>query len=290
MHKLVPDDAPLILAGDFNDWLVRAGRFFEDELGMAEVFETHHGKSARSYPSILPMFQLDRIYVRRFSISGCARPNRQRPAPHFRPRRAHRQAQTGLMTARNRLRKLIFRVFAASSRSPGNHVRLLQSGAEFFPALIAAIDAAHTEIHLETYIFNADPSAEAVRDAPVRAARRGVRVRFLIDGVGSRELPAAWLDALRTAGVSVLIYRPLTGRGWRSNPKTLRRLHRKLAVIDARIALVGGMNLMDDFEPVRFDAPRLDFSVEVQGPLLGSIHRRRSACVAAGGIDAAAGR
>jgi cardiolipin synthase len=173
------------------------------------------------------------------------------------------------MTARSRLRKLFFRGTAPVS---GNQLRLLQSGAEFFPALIAAIDAARTEVHLETYIFNADPSAETVRDALMRAARRGVAVRLLIDGVGSRELPADWLDALKTAGVSVLTYRPIV-RGWLSNPHNLRRLHRKLAVIDARIALVGGMNLMDDFEPVRFDAPRLDFSVEVRGPLLARIHQ-----------------
>jgi cardiolipin synthase len=155
----------------------------------------------------------------------------------------------------------------------GNRLRLLQNGAEFFPALIAAIDAARTEVHLETYIFNADPSAAAVRDALTQAARRGVQVRLLIDGVGSRELPADWLETLKSAGVSVLAYRPLAGGGWRSNPKTLRRLHRKLAVIDARIAFIGGMNLIDDFEPVRFDAPRLDFSVEVQGPLLAGIHQ-----------------
>ncbi|HEX7970612.1 MAG TPA: cardiolipin synthase ClsB [Thiobacillus sp.] len=155
---------------------------------------------------------------------------------------------------------------------PGNHVRLLHGGAEFFPALIAAIDAAHAEVHLETYIFNADPSAAAARDALLRAAKRGVRVRLLIDGVGSRELPTAWLDALKTAGIDVLAYRPLVN-GWRSNPHSLRRLHRKLAVIDARIAFIGGMNLIDDFEPVRFAAPRLDFSVEVQGPLLARIHR-----------------
>ncbi len=68
VHKMVPDDAPLILAGDFNDWRMRACTYFKDELGLVEVFETHHGKPARSYPSILPMFQLDRIYVRRFSI------------------------------------------------------------------------------------------------------------------------------------------------------------------------------------------------------------------------------
>ncbi|WP_018079540.1 endonuclease/exonuclease/phosphatase family protein [Thiobacillus denitrificans] len=68
VHKMVPDGAPLILAGDFNDWRMRACTFFKGELGLAEVFETHHGKPARSYPSILPMFQLDRIYVRGFSI------------------------------------------------------------------------------------------------------------------------------------------------------------------------------------------------------------------------------
>lgn len=170
---------------------------------------------------------------------------------------------------KGRMRKLFLR---GVEPIPGNHVRLMQSGAEFFPALIAAIDAAHAEVHLETYIFNADPTAELVRDALMRAAQRGVQVQLLIDGVGSRELSAAWLDALKTAGVSVLAYRPLVN-SWRSNPRNLRRLHRKLAVIDARIAFVGGMNLMNDYVPVRFDAPRLDFSVEVQGPLLARIHQ-----------------
>lgn len=70
VHAMVPDDAPLILAGDFNDWLVRAGHFFEDELGLVEVFKTYHGRAARSYPSFLPMFQLDRIYVRRFTVQA----------------------------------------------------------------------------------------------------------------------------------------------------------------------------------------------------------------------------
>ncbi|MDP2030454.1 MAG: cardiolipin synthase ClsB [Thiobacillus sp.] len=169
---------------------------------------------------------------------------------------------------KSRIRNLFFR---GIEPVPGNKLRLLQNGSGFFPVLIAAIDAAHTEIHLETYIFNADPTAGTVRDALMRAARRGVQVRVLIDGVGSREFPADWLDALKTAGASVLVYRPIV-TGWLSNPHNLRRLHRKLVVIDARIAWVGGMNLMDDFEPVRFDSPRFDFSVEVQGPLLARIH------------------
>ena len=176
------------------------------------------------------------------------------------------------MTARGRLRKLFFR---GAEPVSGNTLRLLQNGDAFFPALIAAIDAAQTEVHLETYIFNVDPTAESVRDALIRAARRGVQVRLLIDGVGTRELPPAWLEALKSAGVSVLIYRPLAGN-WRSNPLNLRRLHRKLAVVDARVAFVGGMNIIDDFEPARFTAPRLDFSVEVQGPLLADIHQSAS--------------
>ena len=153
----------------------------------------------------------------------------------------------------------------------GNRLRLLQGGAEFFPALIAAIDAAQSEVHLETYIFNADTSAEAVRDALIRAAQRQVQVRVLVDGVGSHMFPAGWRKAFEESGVSLLVYRPLV-MGWQANPRSLRRLHRKLAVIDARMAFVGGMNLIDDFEPVRFEAPRLDFSVEVQGPLLVPIH------------------
>lgn len=155
---------------------------------------------------------------------------------------------------------------------PGNHIRLLQSGAEFFPALIAALDAAQREIHLETYIFNADASGEAVRDALMRAARRGVAVRLLVDAVGSRELPQSWRDALTAAGVELMAYRPLLP-GWRVNPKSLRRLHRKLAVIDARVGFVGGMNIIDDHQPVHFDSPRLDFSVEIQGPLIVDVYR-----------------
>lgn len=173
------------------------------------------------------------------------------------------------MTARRRWHKKLSGVVELVA---GNRLQLLQSGAEFFPALIAAIDAAQSEIHLETYIFNADPSAEAVRDALIRAAQRQVQVRVLVDGVGSHTLPAGWRKALEDGGVSLLVYRPLV-MGWLANPRSLRRLHRKLAVIDARIAFIGGMNLMDDFKPVRFDLPRLDFSVVVQGPLLDSIHQ-----------------
>ena len=64
----VPADAPLIIAGDFNDWGMRTGRMFAKQLNMHEVFERHTGKPARSFPSWLPMLRLDRIYVRGFHV------------------------------------------------------------------------------------------------------------------------------------------------------------------------------------------------------------------------------
>ena len=64
----MPADAPLIIAGDFNDWGMRTGRLFAEHLNMYEVFERHTGKPARSFPSWLPMLRLDRMYARGFHV------------------------------------------------------------------------------------------------------------------------------------------------------------------------------------------------------------------------------
>jgi endonuclease/exonuclease/phosphatase family metal-dependent hydrolase len=68
IEQHVPANAPLIIAGDFNDWSMRAGSIFADRLHMREVFEHHVGKPARSFPAWLPVLKLDRIYVRGFHI------------------------------------------------------------------------------------------------------------------------------------------------------------------------------------------------------------------------------
>lgn len=68
IEQYVPPQAPLIIAGDFNDWGMRTGRIFAKRLNMHEVFEHHAGKPARSFPSWLPVLRLDRIYVRGFNV------------------------------------------------------------------------------------------------------------------------------------------------------------------------------------------------------------------------------
>lgn len=68
IHRLVPYRAPVIIAGDFNDWRNMAGRRLAETLGVREAFRDHRGRPARSYPSAFPMLRLDRIYVRGFSV------------------------------------------------------------------------------------------------------------------------------------------------------------------------------------------------------------------------------
>lgn len=151
----------------------------------------------------------------------------------------------------------------------GNHVELLETGAEYFPALLAAIAAAECHIHLETYIFAADATGRAVAEALAAAARRGVAVRVLVDGFGAREFPAGLGRLVTEAGGAVEVYRPEAAR-LRLRRNRLRRLHRKLAVIDGRIAFVGGINIIDDADTPRL-GPRFDYAVRVTGPLLAPI-------------------
>ncbi len=70
IQQMVPPQAPLVIAGDFNDWREMASHILADQLGLTEAFESTQGRVARSYPAALPMLRLDRIYVRGFHIKA----------------------------------------------------------------------------------------------------------------------------------------------------------------------------------------------------------------------------
>ncbi len=152
----------------------------------------------------------------------------------------------------------------------GNRITLLKNGAEYFPALEAAFDRAREHIHLETYIYRDDEAGRRIAQALIRAARRGVNTHLLIDGFGSQPLPQQLLQTMREAGVQVLIYRPEVSR-WRLRRYRLRRLHRKLALVDSSIGFVGGINIVDDAESESLP-PQYDYAVAVEGPLVGEIY------------------
>ncbi len=158
----------------------------------------------------------------------------------------------------------------------GHQVRLLRGGDALFPAIAEALLQARQEVWLATYIFHTDPAARLVADALIATAARGVRVRVLIDGFGSN----ASVDTLRAwlagSGVELEVFRPLE-RWWAwLQPGQLRRLHQKLCAVDGEIAFVGGINVIDDRHDMHHGwtaEPRLDFAVQLQGPVAADVQQ-----------------
>lgn len=156
----------------------------------------------------------------------------------------------------------------------GNRVELLIGGDDYFPALLAAIDGAARSIWLETYIFADDRIGGRVLDALEAAASRGLRVTLAIDGFGGGEHARQLARELPPRGVAVHIFRP--ERWWRLERKLLRRLHRKIVVVDEALAFVGGINILDDYTEVPTSgsggrAPRYDFAVALRGPVVAAV-------------------
>jgi cardiolipin synthase A/B len=135
------------------------------------------------------------------------------------------------------------------------------------------------EVWLATYIFHDDGGGRAVAEA-LRGAARGVAVHVVVDGFGSMAtLPAAPVaDGSGVEARGLPPARPLVA--W-LQPGQLRRLHQKLCVVDQDVAFVGGINIIDDRNDMNHGwstQPRLDFAVEVRGPLVGTCRPRRARC------------
>jgi cardiolipin synthase len=155
----------------------------------------------------------------------------------------------------------------------GNRLTLLKSGVEYFPALEAAIDEAQHTVHLETYIFADDSAGRRIAGALLAAASRGVRIDVIVDGFGSKRFLGTLSDVLAAGDVRVLVFRADI-YPWNFGRHRLRRMHRKLAVIDSSVAFVGGINIIDDMHTPGQTPPRFDYAVRVQGPILEDVHEQ----------------
>ena len=153
----------------------------------------------------------------------------------------------------------------------GNLITLLNSGIEYFPAVEAAIDSALQEVRLETYIYVDDAVGQRIAEALKRAAARGVRVRLMLDAFGSRTLARPFLANLEASGVRVQFFRP-TRTWYIPRRNRLRRLHRKIVLVDGRIAFVGGLNILDDATDNPTGTARLDYAVKVEGPVVKQVY------------------
>lgn len=152
----------------------------------------------------------------------------------------------------------------------GNRLELLENGEDYFPAVFEAIEAARHEVLIETFIIFEDKVGLALRDVLMRAAARGVTVDVLVDGFGTADLSPAYTDALAAAGVRLRVFDP--GRrflGLRFN--VLRRMHRKIVVVDGRLAFIGGINFSADHLADFGPQAKQDYSASVRGPIVAQL-------------------
>jgi cardiolipin synthase len=155
----------------------------------------------------------------------------------------------------------------------GNAIELLENGEGYYPRVFEAIEQARREVLIETFILFDDKVGQALRTALIAAARRGVSVDLTIDGWGSPDLSDEFIHGMTQAGVRLHVFdhQPKLFGYLRLN--LFRRLHRKLVVVDGRIAFIGGINFsadhLGDFGP----EAKQDYSVRIEGPLAAHIRR-----------------
>lgn len=155
--------------------------------------------------------------------------------------------------------------FQFSWRS-GNRFELLIDGPCFFPHMLAAIEAANRSVLLEMYLIESGAVATRFIEALTHAAQRGVNVKLLLDDYGARGLEQNDRQRLRDAGIELAFYNPLSGAKLLGN---IFRDHRKLLLVDDRVAFVGGAGITDEFDPPANPAAVWrETMMEIRGPVL----------------------
>ena len=129
---------------------------------------------------------------------------------------------------------------------PGNRIESLRNGVEIFPAMLEAIERAEESVDFLTYVYWSGKVAEQFGDTLSQAARRGLRVRVLLDGVGAFRIDRGLLSDMEQAGVRVHWFRPVSR--WSRFWNITHRTHRKVLVCDNRVAFTGGVGIGQEWE------------------------------------------
>jgi cardiolipin synthase len=156
-----------------------------------------------------------------------------------------------------------------STETAGNRVQLLVNGTEAFPAMLAAINGAQKCISIEFYKIRADAVGKLFMQALIKAVERGVRVRLLYDAYGSRTVTYADFTALVDAGAEVRVFNPIF---WFTFLRLNNRDHRKILVVDGRLAFLGGLNLGEEYDGNGLNGWR-DTALMIEGPAANAAER-----------------
>lgn len=159
----------------------------------------------------------------------------------------------------------------------GNRVQLLLDGPMTFNAMFASMRQATHHIHIETFIIADDQVGQEFAQILIERHRAGVQVRLIVDAIGALEADKAYLERMRRAGIQISVFHPLDDlRIWRINT----RHHRKLLIVDGRIAFLGGINISGVYASSSFSEPERirnskegwrDTDVKVEGPVVADI-------------------
>ncbi len=166
----------------------------------------------------------------------------------------------------------------------GNRVTLLFDGPATMREMMAAARAATSSINLETYIFDQDQIGNEFADILIEKQRQGVAVNIMVDAVGAIATPAAFFDRMRAAGIHVLVFNPVNPAKAKGNWDLNNRNHRKLMVVDGRIAFTGGINISSTYansslfrskqKPSNVDGSKVgwrDTHVKIEGPAVAPL-------------------
>ncbi|WP_317195344.1 cardiolipin synthase [Rufibacter roseolus] len=149
----------------------------------------------------------------------------------------------------------------------GNRVKLLLNGEEKFPEVLQAMREARHHIHLEYYIIEDDVIGNQIKDLLIQKAQEGVQVRFIYDDYGSRSIRKKYVAELRAAGVEAFPFHRV--RFLLLANRLNYRNHRKIILVDAKIAFVGGINVADRYINHPGESKRLywrDTHLRIDGP------------------------
>jgi cardiolipin synthase len=162
----------------------------------------------------------------------------------------------------------------------GNKLILLENGAQTYNAMLAAIRSAHSSINIQMFIFSDGQVGRTFAEALIDRQRHGVQVNLMYDSFGSHSTPAAFFDRMRQNGIAVVEYRPLNPFAAKLAWTFTHRNHRKMVLVDGRIAFTGGVNISEDYAsglvPSEHTAPLQlwrDTDIEVQGPAVAEFQK-----------------
>ena len=158
--------------------------------------------------------------------------------------RHHHLHQDQLNETQKELKRLAERI-GGTHATVGNRVQLLIDAKRTFEEIAEAIKSAKSTIHLEYYIWQPDKLGTKLRDLLITQAKKGVRVRFLYDSLGSLNITRKFLEPMRAAGIQVASFVP--GQSFRERWSINLRSHRKIVIVDGQVAFTGGMNVGDEY-------------------------------------------